>query len=275
LGKVVLRSITSEDKTFLISTIGGYSNVNVIPIHMSDFILDIEYYDKFYSQEKSQEKIKEQIEELISALRLLKEGYIGASLILFRPPLSDKATTLMPIAYDLYSLTPPVNLALGQMDDITFYLSECEVNTVHHILQLLKQIIEKKKDLPIRRFNSSYEKPNKADKFLDLMITYETLFSGKRTDSVTHKLAWRFSRLLGNDSEQCSALYDDMKKLYERRSTLVHGDNDDVDSTSVQQLQDYMRRSIKEYLKEMDRKSFKTNNQFTHYLDFEKNFGKP
>jgi hypothetical protein len=69
-----------------------------------------------------------------------------------------------------------------------FLLNEDEVNAVHNILQLLKQVINKKNDFPIRRFNTAYEKTKKADKFLDLMITYEALFSGKGSDSVNHKL---------------------------------------------------------------------------------------
>jgi uncharacterized protein YutE (UPF0331/DUF86 family) len=39
-----------------------------------------------------------------------------------------------------------------------------------------------------------------------------------------------------------------MKKLYGIRNLLVHGDNDDVDNTSVEQTEDYMRRSIRGYL---------------------------
>jgi hypothetical protein len=64
-----------------------------------------------------------------------------------------------------------------------------------------------------------------------------------------------------------------MKKLYGIRNLLVHGDNDDVGNTSVEQTEDYMRRSIRGYLHEMHNNSFTKNDEFTEYLDFMKTFG--
>jgi hypothetical protein len=197
LGKIVLRAITDEEQTSLTSIIGGYASDRILPIYRSDFILEIKYYDKFYSQgENLDEKIKAQVDELITALRLLKKGYVGASIILLRHLLMDKTTNLIYMNYDLFSLAPSVNQGKILYPN-PFLLNEDEVNAVHNILQLLKQVINKKNDFPIRRFNAAYEKTKKADKFLDLMITYEALFSGKGSDSVNHKLVWRFSRLFG------------------------------------------------------------------------------
>jgi hypothetical protein len=273
LGKIVLRAITDEEQTSLTSIIGGYASDRILPIYRSDFILEIKYYDKFYSQgENLDEKIKAQVDELITALRLLKKGYVGASIILLRHPLMDKTTNLIYMNYDLFSLAPSVNQGKIPYPN-PFLLNEDEVNAVHNILQLLKQVINKKNDLPIRRFNTAYEKTKKADKFLDLMITYEALFSGKGSDSVNHKLVWDSQDFLGNDSTQCKDLYDKMKKLYGIRNLLVHGDNDDVDNTSVEQTEDYMRRSIRGYLHEMHNNSFTKNDEFTEYLDFVKTFG--
>jgi hypothetical protein len=49
-GGLVLRPITDEDKTFLITVMGGYESERTISIHSSDFMLELEYYDKFYSE---------------------------------------------------------------------------------------------------------------------------------------------------------------------------------------------------------------------------------
>jgi hypothetical protein len=68
-------------------------------------------------------------------------------------------------------------------------------------------------------------------------------------------------------------LYDKMKKLYKIRSMLVHGVKDDVDDKSVEQIEDYMRRLIWQYLHEMHNNSFTKNDEFTEYLDFVKTFG--
>lgn len=139
------------------------------------------------------------------------------------------------------------------------------------ILELLRKISDKNKDLAIRRFNSAYEKTEKADKLLDLMITCEALFSdATETDAVTHKLAWRFSRLLGDNAAKSKDLYQKMKKLYTTRSQVVHGNNDYVANEKVEQAEDYMRRSLNGYLCEMNNNSFEDKKGFLEYLDFEK-----
>jgi hypothetical protein len=270
-GKLIWRSITDEEKTLLISLSGGYSGEAILSLHSSDFILEIEYYDKFYSEDEYiHEKIKTKIVELITAMRLLKSGYIGASVILFRHPLIDKTINLIQMDYDLFGLFPNKN-PRGSWIVNSFQLYEGEIDDVQNILRLLKTIISKKNDLAIRRFNSAYEKTNKSDKFLDLMITYEALFSGGKSDSVGHKLALRFSRLLGNTLHEQKFLYGDMKKVYDQRSMLVHGAGDEIHPSWVEKAEEYMRKSIKEYLHVMNTNSFTKNDQFIDYLDFEKN----
>ncbi len=268
VGKATLRSMTDADKTFLIAAYGGYSSERTFAIHRSVFLLEIECYDKFYSiGENLHKKIKVQIQNLVTALRLLKKGYVGAPFILFKHPLSDNSMTIIPLDYDVSSLWPSANQG-EVLFPYSFTISRDEVDLIVSILQLLKQPINKNNDLPIRRFNSAYEKTNKADKFLDLMITYEAIFSGKQSDSISHKLAWRFSRLLGNSSNQQRDLFNDMKKVYGERSKLVHGSGDEIPQVWLEKAEEYMRSSIKEYLKLMNINSFTNNDQFIDFIDF-------
>lgn len=269
-GRLVLRPITDEDKTFLISVIGGYESERTISIHSSDFMLELEYYDKFYSEgEYFHEKIKAQVAELITALRLLKKGYVGASLILVRHPILDKTINVIHLDYDLFSILP-VKVNQGRISyNRPYILKKDEIGELQTILHLLKEITDKNKGLAIRRFNSAYEKSNKADKFLDLMIACEALFSDTNDkDSLTHKIAWRFSRLLGKNTEERRDKFSKMKELYSLRSKLVHGNKDEVPDEMLERAEDYMRKSLNDYLREMNNSSFTKKEQFLDCLDF-------
>lgn len=265
--KISLRSMTDEDRVFLISVTGGYSSDSIISLHQSDFILELEYYDKFYSEiQRWREDIEAHVTELITALRLLKKGYVGPSLILLRHPLIDKTITLRQIDYDLFSLWPSIT----NQGEMPYVLNESEINTLQTILQLLRKISDNNKGIPIRHFNSSYEKTNKADKFLDLMITCEALFSDSEKDSLTHKVAWRFSRLLWENAVERKKRCKEMKDLYSIRSKLVHGNEEKVDDKEVEEAENHMRNSIKGYICEMNNNSFTQKQQFLNYLDFAK-----
>jgi hypothetical protein len=266
--KLILRLMTSEDKVFLISISGGYSGENTLPLHRSDFILELDYYDKFYSQgEFLHEKIKTEISELVTALRLLKKGYVGASLVLVRHPLLDKTINLIHMDYDLFSLWPSI-----EKGEAPYTLNKSEIDDFQTNLQLLRKISDNNKGIAIRHFNSAYEKTKKVDKFLDLMITCEALFSNPgEKDSVTYKIAWRFSKLLGDNADLRHELYKKMTELYSARSQLVHGNKDKVKDEDVEKAENFMRDSLKGYLHEMNINSFPTKMEFLWYLDFKKN----
>jgi len=126
--RLTLRSMTNEEKKFLISVVGGYSSERIIAIQYS---LELEYYEKFHSKDENlYEMIRAQISELITALRLLKKEYVWASLILFRPPLIDKTVNLIPIDYDLFSLVP-IKIKDGNIFSVKPYLlienEQCEL----------------------------------------------------------------------------------------------------------------------------------------------------
>jgi hypothetical protein len=137
---------------------------------------------------------------------------------------------------------------------------------------LLRKISDNNKGIAIRHFNSAYEKTKKVDKFLDLMITCEALFSNPgEKDSVTYKIAWRFSKLLGDNADLRHELYKKMTELYSARSQLVHGNKDKVKDEDVEKAENFMRDSLKGYLHEMNINSFPTKMEFLWYLDFKKN----
>ena len=91
------------------------------------------------------------------------------------------------------------------------------------------------------------------------------LFSKQKegTDSVTHKLAVRFSRFIAEDLQGRITLYRTMKGLYGKRSDIVHGNikgSDLQEKESVaRDFEEKVRISLKKYV---DR--FKTGNYNEH-----------
>jgi hypothetical protein len=85
-----------------------------------------------------------------------------------------------------------------------FWLKKSDIANIQRLYNNLKGI-ESSKNLPfflaLERFNSAYSDSSLEDKIIDFAISYEVLFSRQKegTDSVTHKLAVRFSRFVAEN----------------------------------------------------------------------------
>jgi hypothetical protein len=95
----------------------------------------------------------------------------------------------------------------------------------------------------------SQMRATREDKFVDLAICYEALFSktDDSSDSVTHKLALRYERLIGNDFGDRIRCYREMKKLYGERSLIMHG-NPLKRDIHLEEMEQNIRNAIKAYL---------------------------
>lgn len=94
------------------------------------------------------------------------------------------------------------------------------------------------------------------------MISYETLFSKKDDgpDSVTHKLALRFSHLYKQQQSDREKHYGIMKKIYNTRSAIVHGKgglSQDELTTCIRDMEEYMRNALGIYLRKLKNVEFK------------------
>jgi hypothetical protein len=80
------------------------------------------------------------------------------------------------------------------------------------------------------------------------MIATEVLFNDG-----SYELKYRITRgmavLLGTNKNECHEIYSNMKKLYDKRSGLVHTGKAAISTTDVILLRHYLRNSIKELLR--------------------------
>lgn len=93
----------------------------------------------------------------------------------------------------------------------------------------------KRMDVAIRRFNNSYFRRHDEDSILDLLIALECLLSDGSTSEMTHKLSLRvaaLSSLASPNNLTPGSVFREVKKIYDFRSAIVHGNIDKASKTA-------------------------------------------
>jgi hypothetical protein len=126
-----------------------------------------------------------------------------------------------------------------------YSLGDTEVSDLEHFLKRTKLPFQDFLELAFENFELSYETYNRGLSFLSLMISLETLFNPE-----AQELRYRVSRnaavLLGTNSEESEQIFSEVKKLYDKRSKLVHtGSAKIISKEDLSKLRDYVRSSIK------------------------------
>lgn len=131
-----------------------------------------------------------------------------------------------------------------------YMLQQSDVPEVNKLLQNIRQLrdtdVLDTMSIALGRFNSSYH-GNIEGRIIDQMIAFESLYIAKEQE-LAYKLALRTSFLLGGAT---NSIFNDMKKAYNYRSRIVHGDNPpsrDELRAIVPKTEEYLRQSIKKFL---------------------------
>lgn len=84
------------------------------------------------------------------------------------------------------------------------------------------------------------------DKLINCMIAIEALFGEK--DELTYRISHRVACLLGKGDDAREDIFKNMKKLYAKRSALVHGKKTIVSWDDIRKAHSYLRDSINRFL---------------------------
>lgn len=118
-----------------------------------------------------------------------------------------------------------------------------------YIRSMRKSNVLDKLSIAIYRFHSAYHGPIE-DRLIDQMIALESLYLGSEQE-VLYKLASRAAFLLRKRKDHRNILFSDLKKAYNFRSRIVHGNNppsrDEINFIS-HKTEDYLRQSIIKFL---------------------------
>jgi hypothetical protein len=85
------------------------------------------------------------------------------------------------------------------------------------------------------------------DKLINMTVSLEALFFGKEErGELRYRLSLRAATLIGNmfDDKTTKEVFDDIKKLYDKRCDVVHGRVTKVTHDDIHKLETYTRRAI-------------------------------
>jgi hypothetical protein len=111
--------------------------------------------------------------------------------------------------------------------------------------------------IAISRFRSALVRTDPIDQFLDLMICLEALFAPNDKGEITTKLSNRLVTLVAKNEDERKDLWLFMKKMYNLRSGVVHGDgirNTEINGKKYEiedireKIISLVRESIRKYL---------------------------
>ena len=193
------------------------------------------------------EVIRYQLFDLITALRLFQKGRIVAGLL--------TSATFHNSEWSVGGSTiwTSVSNILFFKEEPTYKLRQSELQKFIILFQQIRQLrtsgIIDNIEIALERFHSSYH-GNIEDRIIDQMIAFESLYLGNEQE-LTYKLALRTAFLLRKRKDFRNIVFTNMKKAYNYRSRIVHGDNPPTRNTLsmiVPKTEDYLRQSIKKFL---------------------------
>lgn len=130
-----------------------------------------------------------------------------------------------------------------------FQLDDSEIGDLERFIEDVKLPFTKKPlQLAFESFELSYHMPTLAIPFLLLMMSMESLFNPGGQGELTFRISRNSAVLIGKDKTDSQSIWENMKKLYKKRSDMVHtGKSNHVTEDDLLILRDYVRRSIKEF----------------------------
>lgn len=131
-----------------------------------------------------------------------------------------------------------------------FSLKNDEVSEAQNLIDTIQVPIQYEfLQLALDCFNQSYEMHIPKLLFLSLMISMEAMLN-LGTSEISFQVSRNTAVLLGKDEKDAKRIYRDMKKLYDKRSKIVHGSTSKrktkSDKQDIVSLRQYVRQSIQE-----------------------------
>ena len=191
-------------------------------------------------QSEIPERIAAQAERIVTAIRLLRTGAVGAPVVFY-----DRRSCglgLVPVILETIGVRP-----YGLQSKLT----KGDVPQIQGLFDKLRKINfpEGKSALgaALRRFNLSYSRQSAEDKLIDLAIAWESSLLNDTEDELTYKLSVRGGALLApvrEPSDTASLL----QSGYRMRSKIVHNGESISDQSLLPKFEDVTREVLRSYV---------------------------
>jgi len=189
----------------------------------------------FLKRHEYQSAFIEEIEQRINLLRLCSKGDIRLSFSCFYT-YDDQGKRELDALHDNFNELRnwKFHVSPNEIENFNDFISTTRFPLNHEYLQLA-----------FETFLLSYEAHDDRLSFLALMIALETLFNDGNQE-LRYRLARGSAVFLGKSSRESHHIFNDIRKLYDKRSTLVHtGDSKKLSSSDLLLLQNYVRDSLR------------------------------
>jgi hypothetical protein len=162
---------------------------------------------------RSPQKLAEKSERLLTAIRLLFDSNVG---IVFTERMAQGF-----LVTGAGGTTWPPSARRGGRS------VELDADDCSSLLVIWNRIQSslnsERASLALRRWDTSVERVRLDDQLVDYWIALESLFAPDSSQEVRYIASLRMAAFLGQTSDERAAIYDDMRKSYDTRSDIVHG----------------------------------------------------
>jgi len=200
--------------------------------------------ERFLIGFKEHDRIGDLLFDLITALRLVHKGRIVPG------PLMSGSINNSEWSIGGTTIWTLVSKRDFLLEKPEYILHQSDVSQVNELVSNLSNLRELGKldslSIALGRFHSAYHGPIE-DRIIDQMIAFESLYIGDDKE-LGYKLRLRTAFLLG---KQRAKIFKDMKKAYDFRGQIVHGNippSRDELRGIVPKIEEYLRQSIIRFL---------------------------
>ena len=185
-------------------------------------------------------------EKAIILFRLYREKSIGFKFIV--KPLANTLKDEYCIK-NLYYSTIDINRSRGR-----YKVHNDDIESLNKFFREYDIFSTSRFDLAVNYFNRSYSQHFLTNKFLDTMFVLENLFLRNTSQELKYKLSMRMAYVLGaNDNTKREDIFTFIRKCYDIRSQIVHGDKfPKLDMERISKLREYTIDSLKIFFKNKD-----------------------
>lgn len=128
----------------------------------------------------------------------------------------------------------------------SFSLKDSEVPALKNFIQKTQLPFKQSfVQLAFDNFELSYQVLHPDLAFLSLMISLEILFNPGESE-IRYRISRNTASLLAKDRSEFNAIFSEIKRLYDKRSSLIHSGKKEIQENDVSKLRYYVRESIKE-----------------------------
>jgi hypothetical protein len=175
------------------------------------------------------------LEPIVRLMRLFKEGDIRIPVKFYYLIQNGGIQEEMRIEDREYVSNEPYHLEASEIPILQSFVQSVQLPFRRDFLHLA-----------FENFELSYRIQVAELAFLVLMIGLETLFNPSENE-VRHRISRNMAVLLGEDRKDSKEIFIEAKRLYKKRSDIVHsGKRGTVKREELLRLRDYLRKAIKE-----------------------------